>query len=68
MAEPEVRYSWNQPVCEDCWAERFGPRIAVRATDHDPERCSYCGNTTTSGIFRRDDPAMVPYPAVKTDG
>jgi hypothetical protein len=26
----------------------------------DQESCCYCGETTTSGIYQRDDPATVP--------
>ncbi|MBW4033004.1 MAG: hypothetical protein HIU88_10110 [Acidobacteria bacterium] len=60
-------YSWTQPQCERCWAERnggeYGPWNApVRVRDHAAERCAFCGYPTWAGIFVRVDPRNVEWP------
>lgn len=32
------------------------------------ERCSWCGKPTIMGIFKREDPSKVPFPAKEDDG
>jgi len=54
--------SWTQPLCEDCWDERYLSRVSVRDVDGPAETCCLCGHATTSGIFIRIDPASVPFP------
>jgi hypothetical protein len=39
----------------------------VRVTTVTTERCSYCGETTMSGIYVREHPANVPFPAEDDD-
>jgi hypothetical protein len=56
---------WRQNICDDCWAEQEPGREPIRLKEEfrETERCSWCGKFTTSGIYRRADPASVPYPA-----
>lgn len=63
MAEPQ-RYSWTQPICDDCWDEQRPDRPSPRTGAGEPEICSWCGLETHSGIYLREDPDKVPYPAV----
>jgi hypothetical protein len=59
---------WNQPICEDDWIGRYeGNPVRIRPEFATEERCSYCGETTTSGIYVRDDPATVPFPPEDDD-
>jgi hypothetical protein len=56
--------SWTQPCCDPCWVE-MNPdgRRAVRIKGAEEEQCAWCGGTTDSGIYVREDPKAVPYPA-----
>ncbi len=54
--------SWSQPICDVCWRQREGDRIPVRIVTRPPERCAFCGDPTTSGIYVRIDPALVLHP------
>jgi hypothetical protein len=61
--------NWNQPICFRCWDQRHPEgRVPVRATPPQQEKCAYCGTPTISGIYVRDDPATVKYPAPLVDG
>ena len=51
---------WNHPICDDCWAALEDGRRPYRLTEPEIERCCWCGSETTSGIYRREDPAEVP--------
>jgi hypothetical protein len=56
--------SWTQPVCNHCWTERRPDQPNPhRMKIPQLERCCYCGQETTSGIYTRDDPNTVPYPS-----
>jgi hypothetical protein len=59
-----VRYTWNQAICETDWWARDPGREPVRflPAKGRVERCSFCGASTTAGIFVRVDPRVVPYP------
>lgn len=78
MTTEKWQKTWTQAVCTDCWITKFSDaqrdadgflvsytlpgRVRSDQPDDLLENCSYCGRLTTSGIFRRDDPAEVPYP------
>jgi hypothetical protein len=53
---------WTQAQCEACWNERNPHRQAHRMRLPEPERCAFCGQPTTAGIYVRVDPATVPFP------
>jgi hypothetical protein len=57
--------SWTQPICDTDWTLSHPDRFPVRVKDPEQEQCAYCGNTTDSGIYVRDDPTKVKYPAKK---
>lgn len=62
--------SWNQAICEPCWAARHPEgRVPARIADSEraDETCAYCGDATAAGIFVRDDPANVNFPQPKDD-
>lgn len=62
--------SWTQPICETCWKRppiHDVPPEPVRLLNPGEERCAFCGDGTTSGIYVRADPASVPFPARKED-
>jgi hypothetical protein len=58
--------SWTQAVCDDCWDERNPDRLSPHLGAGYRERCSWCGTCTVSGIYVREDPASVPFPADDT--
>jgi hypothetical protein len=60
-----VRYSWTQPVCVEDWHNMNGDRVPHRviADVYPAVRCCFCGKLTRSGIFVREDPRYLPYPA-----
>lgn len=64
-----VRYSWDQPICDDDWARLNGPREPYRMAEahRHTETCSWCGKETRSGIYRRAHPNEVPFPAREDD-
>jgi hypothetical protein len=59
--------NWNQPMCEDCWRRVYTDRRPTRLTQPEPEVCAFCGADTTSGIYVREDPKAVPFPAKERD-
>ena len=50
---------WNHTICSTCWEKKNPGREAARVIDGVRELCCYCGESTTSGIFVRDDPATL---------
>lgn len=58
--------SWNQPVCDDDWRKLRGDRWPTRVKDAKVETCAFCGEDTRSGIYIRENPSMVKYPARKS--
>lgn len=57
----------NFPICDACWklrCERAGTpgRVPVRIVDVKKTSCSFCGETTKSGIFVRENSASIPFP------
>lgn len=61
------RLSWTQPICDPCWSSRFPGLEPTRLFTKPQERCSFCGETTKSGVYVRASPAEVPYPAEKEE-
>lgn len=61
--------SWVQPCCWPCWQRRMGDLNPVRLKPayRTKERCSFCGGPTSAGIYQRQNPNLVPFPAVKED-
>ncbi|HEX5016665.1 MAG TPA: hypothetical protein VFX15_03660 [Actinomycetes bacterium] len=69
--------SWTHPQCEKCWmlanvivddeGVATSIRRPVRATEMTVEECAWCGDPTISGIFVREDPANVEFPAMEPD-
>lgn len=59
--------NWNQPKCDECFAVENPGRTPVRLKGPEPETCSTCGNTTFSGIYVRQHPDEVNYPAADDD-
>lgn len=64
ISDSSVRYSWNQPICEQDWLLRYPHRVPVRIKDAEEETCAYCGKVTDSGIYVREDPNEVRFPKI----
>lgn len=59
--------SWTQPICDECYSTESPGRDPVRLKEPDIERCCVCGTITSSGIYVRRDPRMVPFPRKDPD-
>ena len=70
--------SWTQPICERDWLARrsvvqsdgsvhVDRPTQLRREFIEVERCSFCGGPTIFGVFVREDPAKVPFPATKDE-
>jgi hypothetical protein len=57
-----TRYSWTQPICDDCWDEDHPDKPSPRRGAGHAENCCKCEITTQSGIYIRVDPETVPHP------
>lgn len=73
-----VKLSWDQPICEACWIGQEAVFDENRLTSIPApftlprdqralEACAWCGQPTIVGIYKREDPANVPYPAREDD-
>lgn len=51
---------WTHAVCDNCWTDSE-PNSPVRMAQPRIEYCGWCATRTESGIYRRADPATVPY-------
>jgi hypothetical protein len=75
------KLSWDNPICERCWIEAEGiwiadalsarealssVRLPVRVKEPVIERCSWCGDPTIFGVYKRADPRALPFPAMDT--
>ena len=60
-----TRLSWTQPICDTCYPGWFPDGVPFRFVKPEKERCSFCGEDTTSGIYVRHDPLSVRFPAEK---
>jgi len=58
------RYSFTQPVCDECWDLRYPDRPSPRLGQGPQERCCDCTTLTSSGIYIRVDPSTVPHPTL----
>lgn len=56
------RYSWMQPICDDCCDEREPDRLPIALRDAPTERCVDCGRLTSIGVYIRVDPKAAKYP------
>jgi hypothetical protein len=54
---------WTHPICWVCWERRAPGKSPLRLRNPPPEKCCICGEETKSGIFIREDPAKVKFPA-----
>jgi len=62
--EPTPRYSWTQPVCDDCWDIDHPATPSPRRGQGELEHCCKCAEPTRSGIYIRVDPASVKWPTM----
>lgn len=74
-----AKMSWTQPICEKDWiaqnstwnednTEMTGVKIPVRVTNIDTvETCAWCGDPTIMGIYVREDPTKVEFPAFEDE-
>lgn len=70
--------SWTHPICTEDWVQLhhkvdddgnllIRTPTKVKLDEFDPKMCAYCGRLTSAGIFVREDPAKVLFPAMKDD-
>jgi hypothetical protein len=52
--------SWTHSACDACWQEHEPDREPVRIFIPELEVCCYCHKRHVSGIFFREDPALLP--------
>ena len=62
--------NWKQPICLSCWdawceAKDEPGRDPYRLKEPDEERCAYCGTSTCSGVYVREHPSNVTFPAAE---
>jgi len=60
-------YSWTQPICLGCYAERCPGREPLRMIDPPEERCCDCAMTTNMGVYLRVDPSTVAHPTLRKE-
>ncbi len=56
---------WSHSCCIDCWIVRQPGRIPCRVKNGEAEVCCFCGNSTTDGVFVRENPTS---PALQNCG
>lgn len=72
--------SWTHPICTEDWVQlnhkvddegqmliRQPTKVVDPDNPFDPKMCAFCGRLTSAGIYMREDPAKVLFPAVKDD-
>lgn len=73
----DARWSWTQACCEACWISMEGdhdpetneliamriPVININKEGGLLDCCAWCGQPTFIGIYKREDPDNVPFPA-----
>ena len=57
--------SWTQAMCDRCWSLWRPNQTPTRLLKPVKEICCACGEETTSGIYIRADPRLVPHPRGK---
>jgi hypothetical protein len=50
---------WTHAVCYSCWLKRYTHK-PYRLIAPEPEPCCFCGKTTQSGIYIRENPVATP--------
>jgi len=50
---------WTHPICARCWSKGNPDRTPTTLRNPETERCCYCGNPATDGIYVRADPAIL---------
>jgi hypothetical protein len=63
---------WRHSLCMGCWDER-NPGCVAHALreefrDEKPEKCCGCGRMHGSGIYLREDPALMQCKGVHEEG
>lgn len=53
---------WTHAVCDICWDAQEPGVLPLRLARPVIEYCGWCAQRTESGIYRREDPAVVPFP------
>ena len=61
---PHPESKWTHPICLKDYAVMEPERDPFRVTDAAPERCCWCNEETTDGIYYRHDPDVVHPEAV----
>ncbi len=56
------KYSWTQPICDDCYDEREPDRLPIAMREAPTERCVDCNRLTSIGVYIRVDPTTARYP------
>lgn len=54
--------SWTHTKCDSCWQAAEPERVPFRLRGAPAETCCWCGRQSTSGIYVREDPALLPCP------
>jgi hypothetical protein len=52
--------TWTHSICSGCWNKKNPSREPVRMKGAPIEKCCYCGQPTSMGIFIRESPETVP--------
>lgn len=52
---------WTHAVCDECWEAQEPGALPVRLREPKLDYCGWCARKTESGIYRRADPADVPF-------
>jgi hypothetical protein len=63
----EPRWSWTQPVCDQCFSTWNPGKTPHRLVEPDEETCVHCGRRHTSGIYIRVDPRYASYPTLQKE-
>uniref|UniRef100_A0A6H1ZC26 Uncharacterized protein n=1 Tax=viral metagenome TaxID=1070528 RepID=A0A6H1ZC26_9ZZZZ len=53
--------TWTHAICEGCWIIKCMYKEPVKLINRVAETCCFCGDSTVSGIYIREDPAKVKY-------
>lgn len=59
MHDSQESSSWTHACCRACWSKsRYNlmGKEPVRVLDDDEERCCFCGEATSEGIYVREPP------------
>ena len=59
---------WTHAICEGCWKKHNPNRVPIQFLLAEEEKCCFCGNITTAGIYIRHDPKELPCKGIHNDG